>query len=151
MNQYPLDGTWKGEVVLPGRFIRTAEDKVTEFYFKIKMGSMSRVFSGIFFADPELSDITEHAVIVGEINGNNEIEFEIRYSKFYFYSSPERKEVLTINDKILTTVKFTGKLSEKGMLYGWWKAGPTIFEYEGEAYKTLAEDGTWWAKKLNKK
>ena len=97
--------------------------------------------------NPESSEIDEHAIMVGELSGNNSIVFEIRYSKFYFYRDQREKELISLSDNILTKLRFKGSMNHSKKLFGSWESDPTIFEYEGQIIKTLPRNGIWWAKR----
>ncbi|MEO9802546.1 MAG: hypothetical protein ABJF04_04825 [Reichenbachiella sp.] len=142
-----LGGTWKGDIILPSQLTITSEEKITKFLFRVKYDTNTMTFNGMFMLDPEVSEINEHANMVGELSENNNIMFEIRYSKFYFYTDQTEKEMISLSDNILTKVKFKGCLAKGDILFGSWESDTSIFEHEGQVRKTLPHYGTWWAKK----
>lgn len=142
-----LGGTWKGNLVLPGQLTITSEEKITEFIFRIKYDVNTLTFKGIFMLNPDSSGIQEHAIMAGEVFGGNNLMFEIRYSKFYFYKDQKEKEMISLSDNILTKTRFKGSINQKGMMFGSWESDPEFFEFEGQVRKTLPGNGTWWAKR----
>ena len=143
-----LHGTWKGESIVPGKLRALGTDKVTDFYLRLKQFSGSNTFSGILIGNPENSEMNEHAELAGELLDNSEISFETRYSKFYFYSDHDESELVTLDQNIITKVRYMGKIVKKDMIIGTWESEPTMFEYQGIVRKTLPWQGEWWAKKM---
>lgn len=142
-----LAGTWKGSMILPANFSRKREEESSEFFLRIKYDNYSRAFRGIFIQDPEISHIEEHAKLVGEINLDESVNFEVRYSKFYINMSHFHKDVVTVDNNLSTQTFFEGRLSGNNMFFGSWKNNSTLFEYSNRMYKTMAREGTWWAAK----
>ncbi|GAA0894368.1 hypothetical protein GCM10009122_40490 [Fulvivirga kasyanovii] len=142
-----LGGTWKGSLILPGHLTVTSKERITDFFFRVRYDANTGTFSGIFMLNPDSSEIHEHAVMTGELSASSEITFEIRYSKFYFYTDQTEKEVASLSENILTKIRFKGSINRNEMLFGFWESDSSLFEYKGQVRKTLPRNGTWWAKR----
>ena len=135
-------------MVIPGSLRATAEDKISAFFFRLKYDELSGYLSGICVGVQETLEDKEHGELFGELIENNKLKIEVRYSKFYFYPDQMEKEMIALENNIISTYTFNGKLTENKMMFGRWEIEPKLFEYEGRVRKTLPWHGTWWAKKM---